>query len=180
CWCPIQYFFGQSNVWLTLLWIIHRKGHKFNFGRGVGKFNYFFCKLEYGKLMRITHIYRADKIIRRHHFDHTVYQIIYILETARLRSISIDSNISTLESLYDKIRDNASVLRVHSWAICVEDSYDLNIDLMLTMIIHEKCFCTPFAFIITRANTDRVDITPIILFLWVYGRIAIYFTCGRL
>ena len=46
---------------------------------------------------------------------------------------------------------------------------------MLAPIIEEQSFRAPFAFIIAGPQTDRVDVAPIVLFLWVNRRIAINF-----
>src|SRR5262245_4083389 len=79
----------------------------------------------------------------------------------------------TEQRLDDKIRHDAPIVRVHAWAIGVEDPRDLDPQLMLSPIIEEQGLRTEHAIIITGARSDRIDITPIIFWLWMNIWIAI-------
>jgi len=51
---------------------------------------------------------------------------------------------------------------------------------MLPMIIEEQGFSTAFAFVITGANADTIDISPIAFRLGMNVGVAVHFRCGRL
>ena len=46
---------------------------------------------------------------------------------------------------------------------------------MVTMVGHGDGLSEALGFIVDRARTDRVDVTPIALFLWMFLRITIDF-----
>ena len=51
---------------------------------------------------------------------------------------------------------------------------------MLPVIVEKQGFGTAFAFIVTRAKTDGIDVSPIVFRLWVDFRIAVNFAGGGL
>ena len=51
---------------------------------------------------------------------------------------------------------------------------------MLPVIVKKQCFRASFSFVVTGTWPDRINVTPVVLFLWMYRGIAIDFTGGRL
>ena len=60
-------------------------------------------------------------------------------------------------------------------AVASENTSDLDLQFLLPPIIQEQSFRAALAFIVARAQADRIDVTPVILGLRVHVRIAINF-----
>jgi hypothetical protein len=63
---------------------------------------------------------------------------------------------------------------VHPWSVGIENPDNPNIELVLPIIIKKKRLCTSFAFIIAGADSDTVNIAPVIFRLGMHGRITVY------
>ena len=70
-----------------------------------------------------------------HHADKALDQIITVAERPRLFTFSVDSDIMTLKSLHDKVRDHAAIVRAHIRTVSVKNTDYPNIHLVLTVII---------------------------------------------
>ena len=103
-----------------------------------------------------------------------------ILETAGLVSITIYSYVLVTKCLYNKVRNNSTIILSHSRTICVKYANNFHLRAILTMVVHTECFAYSFTFIVTRTNAYRIDIPPVCFGLWVNQRITIYFACGCL
>src|SRR5215207_7328454 len=60
--------------------------------------------------------------------------------------------------------------------VCIKNTCYLNGHFVLPVIIKEKGFRATLAFIVTRPQSNRVYITPVLLSLWMHTRIPINFT----
>ena len=117
-------------------------------------------------------------IFRSHHTHHSFHQIIYILKTTRLFSVSINGYIFILQCLYHKIGNYTSVIGQHIRTIRIEYADYFYQNAMLTVIIHAQSLGTTFSFIITRPVAYGIHISPISLPLGMRQRITIHLT-GR-
>ena len=69
---------------------------------------------------------------------------------------------------------------MHARAVSVEDARDLDLDTMLAVIVEEQRFGTALALVITGARTDGIGVTPVILGLRMYFRVAVDLAGGGL
>ena len=71
----------------------------------------------------------------------------------------------------DEVRHDPTIVGVHARSIGVEYSHDTNIDVIHAVVVHEQRFSDPFSFVIARANTDGIDISPVTfrlrMHLWI-------------
>ena len=67
---------------------------------------------------------------------------------------------------------------MHTWAVGIEDATESNFNFVHAMVIHENGFRRALAFVVARANTNRIHTTTIRLGLWMHFGIAVDFT-GR-
>src|ERR1044071_1154 len=65
-------------------------------------------------------------------------------------------------------------------AIGVEDARDAYVHIVLSMVVHHQSFGDTLAFIITTANPDRIDVSPVAFGLRMNLRVAINFGRGGL
>mmetsp|Transcript_17404 Transcript_17404/g.40008 ORF Transcript_17404/g.40008 Transcript_17404/m.40008 type:complete len:237 (-) Transcript_17404:501-1211(-) len=108
----------------------------------------------------------------------TIDQVIDILEGSRLFSLAVNGERFLLECLNDKIGDNSSVVGVHSRSESVENTGDTDVNFTLIFIrVHHRLSYT-FAFVVTRARTNRIDVSPITFGLRVNLRVSINFAGG--
>ena len=75
---------------------------------------------------------------------------------------------------------DATVVGIHARAVGVEDAHDANVDAVLSLVIHEESFGAAFAFVVARANTDGVNMSPVAFFLRVHQGVPIDFGGGGL
>jgi len=89
----------------------------------------------------------------------------------------IEGKVFIKKSLYHKIGDHPSVIGVHPGAIGVENPYDLDINIILTFVIHAERFGASFPFIVTGTNTDWIDMPPIIFRLGMNLGVPVNLAC---
>ena len=77
-----------------------------------------------------------------------------------------------------KFGHDAAVIRMHPRTISIEDAGHANAKFVLAVIIEEKGFGAPFAFVVAGAHANRIDVPPIIFCLRMNVRVAVHFT-GR-
>jgi hypothetical protein len=75
--------------------------------------------------------------------------------------------------LYDKARYDASVIRMGSWSISVEDARNFDRQTVLPPIVEEERFGAALSLVLARPRPDWIDVAPIVLRLWVHRRIAV-------
>ena len=64
---------------------------------------------------------------------------------------------------------------MHAGSVGIENSGDFDRKIKLAMVIKEERLRAPLAFIITRAEADRIDIAPISFMLRMDLGIAVHF-----
>jgi hypothetical protein len=83
--------------------------------------------------------------------------------------------ISPKQGLHNEVRHNPPIVRVHSWAIGVENTGDLYAQAVLAPIVEKQRLGASLSFIIARTWSDRVDMTPIVFRLRMNLRVTIDF-----
>eukprot|EP00732_Lithocolla_globosa_P003466 Lithocolla_globosa_v1_NODE_2801_length_1864_cov_5.329464.p2 type:complete len:150 gc:universal NODE_2801_length_1864_cov_5.329464:1327-878(-) len=144
-----------------------------DFCGGVDDISNVFCEFSNCVFLRVTKVNRHFTITL-HQIDKSRDKVVNILERTSLFSISVNVDGFLLQSLVDEITNHSSISSVHSWAICIKNSGHTNFHTILTVVTVCQGFRTPLAFIITRTNSDRVDIPPVIFLLRVYFRVSIH------
>lgn len=134
-----------------------------------------------GKLFWVANVDGAcDGSGRVHEAADDFDEIVHIAKGAGLLTVSVDSDRFIFEGLHDKIGNDPAVFRMHAGAVGVEDSSDLDGDVVLAVVVEEEGFGAPFSFVVARANTDRINITPIGFLLGVDVGISVDLARGSL
>lgn len=95
-----------------------------------------------------------------------------------MAAIPVDSDVLASKRLYDKIGNYSTIVGVHARTVGVEYTHHPDIQFVLAIVIKEQCFSAPLALIVARAQTDWVDVPPIIFPLRMHLRISVDLT-GR-
>src|SRR5271165_4452080 len=74
------------------------------------------------------------------------HEVIHVAKRSGLTSISVDRERLIAEGLNDKIRDDSTIVEVHSRAIGVENSGNLDLHLILAMVVKKECFGASLPF----------------------------------
>ncbi len=112
--------------------------------------------------------------------DQASNQIIAVAEWSRLTAVTVDGDRVILQSLHNKIRNNAPVVGVHTGTVSIKNSRDFDFQPVLAMIVEEQCLCAALSFVIASTRPDRIYTATVIFGLWMNFRIAIDLTCGGL
>src|SRR6266446_2440526 len=62
---------------------------------------------------------------------------------------------------------------MHAWAVSIENSRDLDRDLVLPVIVEKKCLGASLSLVIAGAHPDWIDTPPIVLGLGMHLGIAV-------
>src|ERR1700730_2945170 len=100
-------------------------------------------------------------------------QIRNITETPRLSPITEDRERFIFQRLADKRWHNTTVAQPHPRTIRIEDTDDLRVNAMKTMVGHRHGLGKSLSLIINASWTNWVYITPVIFMLRMHKRIAI-------
>ena len=79
----------------------------------------------------------------------------------QLGAIAINCDVVPLKGLHNKVAYNSPIISIHPWSVRVENSQHPDFQVVLSVIVKEKCFGTTLAFVVTRTNSYRVHIPPI-------------------
>ena len=79
------------------------------------------------------------------------------------------------EGLDDEVAHHPAVLRVHPGTVGVEDSGHLDGKVVLPMVVEEERLGASFPLVVAGADSDGVDVAPILLRLGVNLGIAVDF-----
>ena len=63
---------------------------------------------------------------------------------------------------------------MHPRAVGVKDPHDADVDAVAAVIIHKQRFGDAFAFVVTRADADRIDTAAVRFDLRMHLRIAVH------
>ncbi len=177
----MEFFFGETYVGLASFGIIHGRREKFNLRLGLGQPNDGLGQIQDFLFFRITQIYWTYKVIRSiHHSNETIDHVLHITERSGLCPIPKDGNRLIPQGLHDEIANHPPIVGVHSGAVGVEDAYNPDVHIILSVIVEKQGFCTPFPFIITGPKPYGIHISPIRLILWMDCRVSVNFARGGL
>src|SRR5690606_21305894 len=108
-----------------------------------------------------------------HQADHPLDQVIHVAEAAGLGAVAIDGDGFALERLDDEVADHSAIVGVHARSISVEDTHDLDLQLMLAPVVEEQRLGAALALVVAAANTNRIHSAPITFGLGMDFRIAV-------
>src|ERR1700724_4637950 len=97
-----------------------------------------------------------DIALQVHQSGQAFDQIVDVAERSRLRSRAVNSNRLVFQSLDDEAGNDPPILRMHIWAVGVENACDPNSDPVLAHVVVAQSLGTAFAFVIARAWTDHI------------------------
>mmetsp|Transcript_39193 Transcript_39193/g.117845 ORF Transcript_39193/g.117845 Transcript_39193/m.117845 type:complete len:253 (+) Transcript_39193:463-1221(+) len=169
---PSNLFLGCRNVWPSLAWVILGFGKELYLGLGASHVADVLREVLDRIFIRVAQIDR-QVIVTIHQLVQAIDQIRNVLERARLLACPVNSNVLILQSLDDEIGHDTSVVGMHPRSECVEDASNTNLDIVLVSVgVHHR-FSNALAFIVARAGTDCVDITPVRFVLRMDLRVTI-------
>ena len=146
---PPKRALGQGNIWLALTRIILRQGLIDDFGVRPGQRDNRLGQVPDRVLCGIAEVDGSHHGVRGvHQLNEAVDQVINEAERAGLASVTVKGYGLTTQCLHDKVRNDPPIVRMHAWAVCIEDARYTYIQAMLPVIIEEQRFGTAFAFVI--------------------------------
>ena len=168
---------GEGDVGFALLRVVRRQGHADDFRFGAGEFEDDVRQLGDREFVRVADIDRPREVVGRcgHHAQHSLDQVVDILETAGLLAVAVDGDLLAAQRLHDEIRNHAAVVDVHFRAVGVEYADDFHRNAVFAVVAHEERLGAAFAFVVARAQSQRVYVSPVILRLGMDQRVAVYF-----
>ena len=160
--------FPASRCWASVISGRRRVGSSAGKGRcttsglRTGQLDDLLGQLGDRELARVSEIHRSDEIILRlHHADHALDQVVAVAERASLAAVAENGDVFTVQRLANEVRDHASVERMHSRSVRVEDAHDPDVDAIHPMVVHEQRLGGPFAFVVTGPRADRIDVSAV-------------------
>jgi hypothetical protein len=111
--------------------------------------------------------------------DDAPNQIVHIARGARLSAVSEDSDIAVQKRLNDEVGHDAAVIGMRTRSTGVEDARRLDREIVLVAIVEEQSLRARFAFIIKQPKADRIDASPIALWLRTNSRVATRLAAGE-
>jgi len=172
---PAEFGAGEGDVGLALLGIIAGEGLMGDFGFSADFFEHFFGELEHGEFAGVADVDRAGERRVVHEADEALDQVVHVAERAGLGAIAVDGEILAAQGLDDEVGNDAAVIGMHARAVGVENPDDADVHAVLAVVVHEEGLGATFPLVITRADADGVDVSPVALRLRVDGGIAIDF-----
>ena len=97
-----------------------------------------------------------------------------------MRAVAIDGDVIATKRLHYEVADHTPVVWLHARPVGVEDAADPYVGPVLSVIVEKEGFGTALAFVVAGADTDRVDVAPIVFPLRMDLRIAIDLACRSL
>ena len=96
-----------------------------------------FGQFQHSELTGVADVDGTHEIILRgHHPYHTLHEVIDILETAGLLSVTIDGDVLSLQRTHHEVRHHSAVVGLHLGAVGVEDAYELDAHTVQTVVVH--------------------------------------------
>ena len=122
---------------------------------------YQLSELQHGELAGVAQVHRPDKLRLVHEADEPLDQVVDVAERTRLHSFSVDGKILASQGLDHEIRNHSPIVCQHPRAVSVENPYHPDIDAVFPMVVKKQSFRAAFAFVIARAQPDRIYVPPI-------------------
>src|SRR5688572_26726897 len=85
-----------------------------------------------------------------------------------LRSVAKHRQGLPLQGLANQGRHNTPVFEPHPRSVRIKNAHDLRIEPVTAMVRHRDCFRKTLRFVVNTAWPDRIDISPITLFLRMF------------
>ena len=149
-------------------------GRDFDPGTRPGERDDLFSQLEHGEFGRVAEVDGAREAFRTvHEANEAVDQVRHVAEGSCLLSVAEDGDRLVEQGLADEVRNDAPVMRMHAWAVSVENARHLDGHVELTVVVEEERFRATLAFVVARARANRIDVSPVILALRMDIRVAI-------
>ena len=133
----------------------------------------FFSEFEDGEFAGVANIHGANDLILIHEANKTLDEVINVTEGAGLLAFAVNRKVFSLERLYNEIGNHPTVICQHAGPVGIENAHHPDIDAVLAMVVEEKSLGAAFAFVVTGADPDRVDVAPIGFGLRVHRGIAV-------
>src|SRR5579863_1964562 len=105
--------------------------------------------------------------------DDAFDQVIDVTKAPRLAAVAVNREPLATESLHHEVRDDAAVAGVQARAIGVEDAHHARIHAARTVVSHDHGFAEALGFVVDRARTNWIDVSPIGFLLRMLERVAI-------
>jgi len=61
-----------------------------------------------------------------------------------------DGDVLATQSLHNEIRDYAAIVGMHAWSIGIENTHNLDIQSVLTVVVKEQRFGTTLALVVAE------------------------------
>lgn len=96
-----------------------------------------------------------------------------------MSAVSEDGDIAVQKRLNDEVGHDAAVIGMRTRSTGVEDARRLDREIVLVAIVEEQSLRARFAFIIRQPKADRIDASPIALWLRTNSRVATRLAAGE-
>src|SRR3989338_1404870 len=113
-------------------------------------------------------------LVRHQQLVQTLDHIGYITKAARLSPVAKYSNVFSPEDLRHKCRECTAVVETHPRTVSVKYAGYPCVYVMCPIIGHGKGLCKTLCLVIDPPWANRVYVTPVILALRMYLRVAVY------
>mmetsp|Transcript_14834 Transcript_14834/g.28216 ORF Transcript_14834/g.28216 Transcript_14834/m.28216 type:complete len:312 (+) Transcript_14834:442-1377(+) len=174
---PSKELAGLGYIGLPLLRIIRRKWLEDNLSLGVDDVLDGIGEFENGVFSGVSDVDGAH-VVAVHEANKSINLIVYITEATSLVALPVDGDRLVTKGLDNEVANNTTVVLKHTRTICIKDTCDADLKVVLAMILHAKSFRDTFAFIVAGADTDWVNISPVLLHLRVHLGISVDFGSG--
>ncbi len=95
-------------------------------------------------------------------------------------AVTEDRDVLASQRLANEVGHNATVERMHSGTIRIENPDDANIDAVRSVVVHEQRLGGTFALVVTSTGPDGVHIATVGFRLRMDLRVPVHFAGGRL
>jgi hypothetical protein len=171
---PAEELLDTGDVRASLHGIILRQWPSNDFGLGAGQPDGGLGQFAHGNFVWIADVERScDALVGVHQADETIDQVIDVAECSGLPAVAVEGDLVALQCLDDEVRNDAPVVRVHTWAVGIENSSDLDAYPVLPEVVEEQGLGAALAFIVAGARPKGIDVAAVVLGLRVDGWIAI-------
>ena len=161
-----------SDIWPTHLWIVDRQIFVNNPTCRTGDFENLLGKLIDRHFHRVPYINRAVVFAHRKAED-PLDEVRNITETPGLTPVTEDRERFIVQCLADQRGYNTTIAQPHPWAIRIEDTDDLGVHAMKTMVRHRHCLGKSLSLIINASRANWVYIPPVIFVLRMHQWISV-------
>ena len=128
--------------------------------------------------MWVSNVDWSDKLFAVHQSDQSFNLIIDVTETSGLRTITVNCDWFFSDGFKDEVADNSTIEFVQSGTVCIENSCNSDVDTLDSVVFDEKSLRGSFSFIVARSDSNRIDMTPVILALGTDLWVSVNFRGG--